>query len=71
MFPKKVKMKFSEFKYYNDLSVPMFEPGKVYEIEGEAWIQRWLKRGGEIVEDKAPVAIEPEELDQDLRSCRG
>lgn len=48
--PGKVKMRFKEHKYYNDLDKPHFEAGKVYELEGAGWIQRWLKRGGEIVE---------------------
>ena len=48
--PQSVKMKFSEHKYYNDLNVPMFEAGKVYVLEGADWIQRWIKRGGQIVE---------------------
>jgi len=53
---QKVKMKFSEHKYYNDLNNPIFDAGKVYELEGAAWIQRWLKRGGEIVEGVLPTA---------------
>lgn len=59
--PEKVKMKFSEHKYYNDLDKPLFEAGKVYELEGAGWIQRWLKRGGEIVEGSfaLPAADEP------------
>lgn len=44
-----VKMKFTEHKYYNDLNNPIFFAGKVYEIEGDDQIQRWLKRGGIIV----------------------
>ena len=48
--PDSVLMKFSEHKYYNDLNSPMFEAHKVYEIAGAEWIQRWIKRGGEIVE---------------------
>lgn len=48
--PGKVKMKFSEHKYYNDLNEPIFRAGEVYELEGAEWIQRWLKRGGVIVE---------------------
>ncbi len=47
---RKVKMTFSESKFYNDLSNPIYGPGKVYELEGEDWIQRWIKRGGTIVE---------------------
>lgn len=70
MYPSKVKMKFKEHKYYNDLDSPIFEAGKVYEIEGSEWIQRWLKRGGEIVDEVKVVApvipVEPEEIDQDL-----
>lgn len=48
--PGKVKMKFKEHMYYNDLNNPMFNAGEIYELEGADWIQRWLKRGGEIVE---------------------
>lgn len=50
---KKVKMLFSEPKFYNDLHKPIFEAGKVYELEGAAWIERWKKRGGQVVEDTA------------------
>ena len=45
-----VKMKFKEDKFYNDQTVPYYEKGKVYEVRGADMIQRWLKRGGEIVE---------------------
>lgn len=54
--PGKVKMKFSEHKYYNDLNKPLFMAGEVYELEGADWIQRWVKRGGEIVEGKLEFA---------------
>lgn len=47
---KKVLMRFSEDKFYNDSDNPIFEKGKVYELEGKDWIYRWMKRGGEIVE---------------------
>ena len=50
-----VKMKFSEDKFYNDPNVPMFQAGKVYDMEGGDWIQRWLKRGGEIVYGEMPL----------------
>lgn len=50
MQPNKVKMTFTERKYYNDMDTPFFEPDKVYELEGADWIQRWLKRGGTIVQ---------------------
>ncbi len=47
---EKAKMLFTEDKFYNDLSNPIFEAGKVYELEGADWIQRWIKRGGAIVD---------------------
>lgn len=47
--PQKVKMKFSEHKYLNDMNTPHFYAGEVYEVEGAETIQRWLKRGGVIV----------------------
>lgn len=46
----KVKMVFKEHKYYRDPNKPIFYAGKTYELEGSDWIQRWLKRGGKIVE---------------------
>jgi len=45
-----VKMRFKENKFYNDLDVPLYIAGEVYVIKGADMIQRWLKRGGEIVE---------------------
>jgi hypothetical protein len=53
----KVLMRFNEDKYYNDLNKPIFEKGKIYELEGRSWIDRWTKRGGGIVEKAdGPVA---------------
>lgn len=59
---EKVCMTFSEPKFYTDLSKPIFEAGKVYELEGADWIQRWIKRGGVIVEkdSKAISGAKPE-----------
>jgi hypothetical protein len=54
----KVLMRFSEHKFYNDLNKPIFEAGKIYELEGAAWIQRWTKRGGEIVENAKEATAE-------------
>lgn len=48
----KVKMRFTEEKYYNDPNTPHFEKGKIYEVQGQDIINRWLKRGGEIVTDE-------------------
>jgi len=68
--PKKVFMRFEENKFYNDQEKPIFEAGKVYELEGADWIQRWVKRGGEIVtpekavEEKAFSSKMPESADQ-------
>lgn len=58
--PNKVKMRFSEHKYYTDLEKPIFMAGKVYELEGAEWIHRWLKRGGEIVAGEIP-STQPDE----------
>lgn len=58
--PQVVKMKFSEDKYYNDLDKPIFEKDKVYELEGAGWIQRWVKRGGEVVEGEIPFPEQDE-----------
>jgi hypothetical protein len=59
--PDVVKMRFTEHKYYNDLDKPIFEAGKIYELSGADWIQRWLRRGGEIVEGQLsfPIPDEP------------
>lgn len=48
-----VKMKFPRDMYYNDMNVPLYNAGKVYEIE-DSMVTRWIKRGGEIVEDEKP-----------------
>lgn len=50
-----VKMKFYEDKFYNDPAKAHFEKGKVYEVKGADQIQRWLKRGGVIVEGQLEV----------------
>jgi len=52
----KVLMRFKEHKFYTDLNKPHFEAGKVYELEGRDWINRWIKRGGELV-DSAPSEV--------------
>lgn len=52
-FPTRVKMRFSEHKFYNDLNNPIYLKGEIYDIEGADKIQRWLLRGGEIIEDIA------------------
>lgn len=44
-----VVMKFKDNKFYNDQEKPLYEAGKEYRIQGADMIQRWLKRGGEIV----------------------
>ena len=55
---KTVAMKFSKNMFYTDLDNPIFFSGVVYELEGEEWIQRWLKRGGEIVDEKPAKGVE-------------
>lgn len=63
---KTVKMKFSADQFYGvavngnvtgSLSVPLYRKDKVYEVD-EKMAPRWLKRGGEIVEDEAPAKVE-------------
>lgn len=44
-----VTMTFSEDKFYDDHTKPMFEAGKKYPLKGKEWIARWLRRGGKIV----------------------
>lgn len=46
---KTVKMIFSEQKFFNNLNEPLFLKGKVYELQGFSWIERWQKRGGKIL----------------------
>lgn len=58
---KPVRMKFGVDMYYNDLSTPLYQAGKVYEIEGRM-IARWMKRGGEIVDE--PVSEQPKVQEQ-------
>jgi len=53
---QKAKMIFSEEKFYNDMSVPYFEKNKIYEVVGADQIQRWVKRGGKIVEGGLEMA---------------
>jgi hypothetical protein len=50
-----VKMKFKEDKFYNNPFVAHFEKDKIYEVRGGDMIQRWLKRGGEIVQGELEV----------------
>ena len=52
-------MLFHQDGYYNDLTKPLYLKGNTYEIFGRDMINRWLKRGAEIV-DKGD-ASEPEE----------
>jgi len=51
------KMKFSKDMFYTDRDVPLYQKGKVYDVE-DRMVVRWLKRGGEIVEDAPKVQEE-------------
>lgn len=55
-----IKIKFGEDKFYRDANKPEFFKDTVYEISEErGWADRWLKRGGEQVdEDGTPVKKE-------------
>lgn len=67
---KKVLMRFGASQFYNDQNIPIFNGGQIYVLEGASWIERWMKRGGEIVSEeiamkdkgfdpKAPVSVQP------------
>lgn len=46
----KAFMVFSKDTFYNDLLVPLYKAGLVYEIQGGDMIARWQKRGGVITD---------------------
>ena len=53
------RMRFNRDMFYNSTdTVATYEKDKIYEIEDRN-VDRWLKRGGEIVED-LPKVEEPE-----------
>lgn len=56
-----VKMIFSVDMFYQDPTTPLYTKGIVYEVP-KAMVPRWLKRGGQIVEEvvELPVAEEYE-----------
>lgn len=59
-----VKMKFTKEMFYNDMTKPEFEPNKIYTLKGAGWIQRWLKRGGIIVEGEFTMPeVTPEQIE--------
>jgi hypothetical protein len=53
------KMKFNRNMYYNDLVNPLYIPGVIYDVDNKM-VERWIKRGGEIVceEEKIEVPVE-------------
>lgn len=59
-----MKMKFAETKFYNDEVI--FEAGIVYEVSEEnGWADRWLRRGGIVVQETVsnPIIEQPEKVD--------
>lgn len=56
---KLVKMRFPKDMYYSDPNVPLYSGGKVVDVP-ESKVDRWLKRGGVLIEDEvrgaAPIA---------------
>lgn len=58
-------MTFKENKFYDNHEVPCFEAGKVYNVPIEGGhVDRWLKRGGKIVETEAVVEdVKEEEIE--------
>ena len=59
----KVKMRFKEDKYYNDVHNPLYRAGEIVEVEARM-VDRWLKRGGEIIgqgSERNPVSPKVEE----------
>lgn len=51
---KTVRMRFKVDMFYNDLEKPLYLKNQIYNIP-ERMIQRWLNRGGELVDSKDPV----------------
>lgn len=47
----KVKMRFHKDMFYTDQENALYHAGEIYEIEAKM-VDRWLKRGGEIVTDE-------------------
>lgn len=59
----KKKLKFVKDMFYNDPVKPIFEAGKVYEVdEAKGWADRWIIRGAIIVGEE-PVAVETEKTE--------
>jgi hypothetical protein len=54
------KMKFPKDMFYTDMNNPLYRKGEVYEVE-DRMVERWLKRGGIVVEELPVVekAVEP------------
>lgn len=58
------KMKFAKDMFYTSRDVPLYTAGRVYEV-AEEMVDRWLKRGGELVPDSTAKHID-KQLDASL-----
>lgn len=68
MAEKTQKMIFGEDKFYNNPNEPIYLKGMVYDVPS-SMVDRWLKRGGQLVGDKA--APKKEEVPQDQQPAKG
>lgn len=61
-----VKMKFARDMFYDDPNVPLYDSGKVYDVPVNMK-DRWIKRGGELVDEKGftPSELEQKRIDAD------
>jgi hypothetical protein len=61
------KMMFTENKPYNEM---VYEAGKVYDIP-DSHVDRWLKRGGQLVQDKMLDQVEELANDVNFKDSNG
>ena len=60
----KVQMMFGKEVFFKSQTVPHFLPGKVYDVEARS-VDKWLKRGGQIVTGEMLPIQEPVESSEE------